>query len=1660
VVKLPQSPQPTFGELVGFQNQYIISKHLDCPGVIQSYSLEPHGNGYSLVMEDFGGISLAQFAQKQPLDLQTFFIVALQLVDILHILYQHRVIHKDIKPANILIHRQRKQVKLIDFSIASRLPRETGEVQHPNISEGSLSYLSPEQTGRMNRGIDYRSDFYSLGVTFYELLTGGLPFQTEDPMELVHCHLAKTAPPVHTVNLTVPVMISCIIAKLMAKNVEDRYQSALGLKHDLEHCLTQWQDSGEISEFTLALQDRSDRFLIPEKLYGRDKEVQSLLEAFERSAGGKTELMLVAGFSGIGKTAVINEVHKPIVRQRGYFIKGKYDQLQRNIPFFAFVQAFRDLLAQLLSESDAQLTLWKTKILNALGENSQIIIDVIPELEKIIGTQPAAPELSGTAAENRFNLLFQKFAQVFTSPTHPLVIFLDDLQWADSASLKLLKLLMQDAAHLLILGAYRDNEVSPAHPFLLTIDEIRKAQATVNTLTLQPLTQDTVNHLVADTLICEPAVASPLTELIFQKTQGNPFFTTQFLKALHQEGAITFNPTRGYWQCDLAQVRRLSLTKDIVTFMAAQLQKLPVQTQTMMKLAACIGAQFDLNTLATISERSPAEVATALWQALSEGFILPITETYKFFQDSTIQTVSNGPTVPYRFLHDRVQQAAYSLIEEDAKPATHLAIGRLLLQDSSEAECEEKIFDIIGQLNLGASLIQEEAERLQLAQLNLQAGRKAKSATAHGAALSYFQAAIQHLPSNPWETEYSLVLALHTQATSVARLSGRFSEMQEYAETVIQYARAFLETIPVHEVLIDAAASSGQFNEAIEIGAGVLRQLGIDFSDTPSPEEVTEAFVATQIALADRTPQELVDLPEMEDPETLAALGILAKISASVYVARPQWIPLVICKEVELSVLHGNAASSGFGYASFGLLLCGLQNQIAEGHAFGRLALDLIPRFSDKSLEPTITHVATIFVLHWKEPLRHMLELFKHSYRSGLEQGDFTFAGYCIYAYGYFSYLLGDALPEVEQTLRTYGHSLLKLQQTATFNYNAIYHQCVLNLLDSHSSVTSLQGEVCNENILLPIFRAAQDYVGLFHIHFNKLLLCYWFGEFDQAVIESRFVQSLVQSVVGMPLYAIAHFYDSLTALAVYPQTPTSEQTNLLHKVAHNQEKLHLWAHHAPMNQQHRWHLVEAERHRVLAQKLEAIEQYDIAIATAKDNGYLHEEALANELAAKFYLEWGRTSIAQIYMGAAYDCYQRWGAKRKTQALENHYPDLLRSPIQFSPATQSGDPFTPVLHLLSSPQATASTGNVISNVLDLNTLIKAGQALYREIHLDKLLAVFMRVIVENAGADKAALILNQDGTLEIAAQYHQQTVQIEQSIPLEQSSDLPIALIRKVSRTQKTENPDRITQTDPEPYFETHSPKSLLCSPILNQNKLIGILYIENSLTVGVFTDDRVEILKLLCAQAAVSLENARLYDQLRQYSYQLEMKVAERTAELEEANQELYRMATLDGLTLVANRRHLDAFLQAQWQQHQLTQRPLGFLLCDIDYFKPYNDYYGHQQGDDCLKQVAQLLSRAAARPRDLVARYGGEEFAIILPDTDIGGASQVAERIVLEAQRLQLPHLRSDILPYITMSAGVASLVPQADMTWDDLIAAADQALYQAKEAGRNQYCIYHDD
>ncbi|MCL1475185.1 hybrid sensor histidine kinase/response regulator [Argonema antarcticum] len=1539
IVKTLLAEYPTLEDITRLRHEYKILQHLNIEGIVKAYSLENYGNGLAVILEDFGAESLKNLINSQAIPVFSFLSIAIQLASAIAELHKNHIIHKDIKPHNIIITPSKEQVKIIDFSISSRLDRENSTLSHPDLLEGTLAYMSPEQTGRMNRSIDYRTDFYSLGVTFYEMLTGQLPFNSTEPMELVHSHIAKMPVPPHQVNPEIPEAISNIVMKLLAKTAEDRYQSADGLKFDLETCLIKLQTIGATFDFIAGSADKAGLMNIPQKLYGREAEVAALLETFDRIAAppspptlggtrGGAEMMLVSGYSGIGKTVLVNEVHKPIVRQRGYFIAGKFDQFKRNIPYASLIQAFQSLIQQFLTESEAQIQAWKDKLLSALGINGQVIIDVIPEVELIIGKQPPVPELGATESQNRFSRVFKQFIGVFTTQEHPLVVFLDDLQWADSASLKLIELLMTDpdSQYLLLIGAYRDNEVFPTHPTIQTIEKIEQAGATVNNIVLSPLQIVHVEELIADTLNERKTPPNPpvngggqsdslpvngggqsdslpvngggqsdslpvngggqsdslpvngegwggvhpsklLAELLFNKTQGNPFFLTQLIKTLYQENLLSYELYSGAWQWNIEQIQTIGITDlNVVELVARNIRKLSADTQKVLKLAACIGNTFNLDVLAIVNEESSLVTAAQLWSALQAGLILPLSNDYKiplvFNQEESGGFTLTDVKVDYKFLHDRVQQAAYSLIPDEQKKQTHLKIGKLLLQNTTPEDRKDNIFALVNQLNYGTELLISKLEKYELAQLNLIAGQKAKAATAYESAAKYLNVGLGLLATNSWENQYDLTLNLYVETAAVEFLTTNFSRAEILSDVVLLQAKTLLDRVPVYETKMQFYIAQNQMQAALNTGLQLLKLLEVSLLNEPNK--------VTKLSLGGKRIEELADLPEMLDPYKIAALRVLINLVPPVYIAAPELYPHVVIEMTNLCLKYGNYSWSAYAYVLYGMLLCGAFEEMDSGYQFGQLGLKLLNQFNAKEITARIYETFNYFIRHWKEPAINTVEQLREGVQRGLETGDVEYACYSACFYCTHLFFVGENLETVVQEQAHYIDIMQKNKQEFQTIYANIVRQTCLNLMERSSEPTQLIGESFNENEMLPRLIDMNNYMGIYPIYVSKVILLYLFKKYEEAAENAALAEKYEQGGQGL-MYKVEHkFYYSLALLALYITAPKSEQKKYLSQVALYQKKMKYWALSSPANYQHKYDLVEAEKARALGQNEKAMDDYDRAIAGANEQGYIQEEALANELAAEFHLSLGREKIAKTYMTDAYYSYIRWGAKAKVEDLEERYPQLIsRSPV----AENKFD------HTMTIASFT-TTGSQ-AEILDLATVMKASQAITSEIVLANLFDKLMKILIENAGAQTGSLILSKNGQFVIEAAGNKDKVQVLQSLPVSTSQQLPVSVLNYVARTKKDlvlndASQDVTFNTDP--YITQRKIKSLLCAPILYQGKLTAILYLENNLIAGAFTPKRVEVLRLLSSQAAIALENAQLY-------HTLEVKVEERTEQLKEKN-------------------------------------------------------------------------------------------------------------------------------------------------------------------------------
>jgi predicted ATPase/serine phosphatase RsbU (regulator of sigma subunit)/tRNA A-37 threonylcarbamoyl transferase component Bud32 len=1460
ILKVLEKDYLTPQDRICYKQEYEITRNLNLEGIAKALSFEEERHTSMIIFEDFGGESLRKLFSDR-LEISEFLPIAIQIAEILDRIHAANVIHKDINPANILLNPETGKIKIIDFGIATTFTRENPTLKNPNVLEGTLAYISPEQTGRMNRSLDYRTDFYSLGVTFYELLVGQLPFPTDDALELVHCHIAKQPIPPHQIYSDIPQPVSDIAMKLMAKTAEERYQSAWGIKADLEVCLRQLEAKGAIAPFPLGTQDLSSKFQIPQKLYGREAEVKALLAAFERVAAEEAsciELMLVAGYSGIGKSALVQELYKPITRDRGYFIAGKFDQFQRNIPYSAIVSAFSNLVRQLLTETEAQLQQWRDKLLAALGNNGQIIIDLIPEVELIVGKQPSVPELGPTEAQNRFNLVLQNFIQAFCSQDRPLVLFLDDLQWADSASLKLIQLMMMDAdTHdLLLIGSYRDNEVDSTHSLRIALDEIlRQREEIVNQIILTPLGLKQIEQLISDTLHADDREIKPLAQLVLRKTGGTPFFINEFLKTLYEEKLLNFdflslaseNQKRGVWQWDITRIEALDITDNVVDLIVAKLKKLPPSVQQVLQLAACLGTEFDLNTLSLVCERSATKLFGKLKQAIQAELIIALSSLDE-------QLIIHN----YKFGHDRIQQAAYTSIEESEKKAIHLKIGRLLLQNTPPETLSENIFQIVDHLNRGTELVTQQEERDEIAKLNAIAGHKAKASMAYRAAAHYLHIGINLLSSESWFTQYKLTLNLYENAVATEYLNTNFERADRLADVVLQQAKTVLDKFKVYETKIQFYCVQNQMQAAIETGLQVLEMLGVSLSESPP----------TNLQI-----KNLYELPEMTDPTLLSAMRIFINLFSPAYISNPALLPTIAFTMIELCLREGNSAQAAFAYAFYGVLLCTGMNDLESGYQFGRLALQVLEKFESRDIKCKVHEVFNAFIRHWKEPANASLEPLCETVQFGLEVGDIEFAGYSAIHYCAYILLVGEPLESVHQKQIRYLQLLQKTKQDFSLYYAQIWTQFALNLMGRADNPIRLSGEIFDEDETLPTLREINNLSSLFCVNLVKSILSYLFKNHTEAVNYAKIAINYEPAMAGLLPAAQHPFYYSLSLLALYPIADRNLQKDYLDTINLNQEKIKKWADCCPSNFQHKYDLVAAEKARVLGQNWQAAELYDRAIQGAKNNGYLQEEALAYELAAEFYLDRGLETLAKTHLQAARDRYSYWQARSKVKDLETRYANLF---VQLSKTVSSTE--------FGTTKTQNQTTSNSKEGLDLASVIKASQAIGSEIFLEPLLRNLMKILIENAGAQTGFLLLETQGKLSIEAEgtVDDENVTVLQSIPIE--NQLPTTLINYVARTRESIVLNDATVEGNfinDPYIRQHQPKSILCVPLIEQGKLVSIVYLENRLTPGAFTRDRLEILKILSSQAAISIENARLYQTL-------EDKVKERTAQLAQANAEI----------------------------------------------------------------------------------------------------------------------------------------------------------------------------
>jgi predicted ATPase/signal transduction histidine kinase len=1418
----PSSNRPSPETLEKINHEYSLSSELDNIQALLPLAISSYDDKRVLVLEDPGGTPLNRVVEG-PMEMELFLRLAIQISNAVGQLHSRRLIHKDLKPSNIFVALESGRVWLTGFGIASRLPRERQAPHPPEFIAGTLPYMAPEQTGRMNRSIDSRSDLYALGVTLYEMLTGSLPFSASDPMEWVHCHIARQPiPPAERVP-HIPGPVSAIIMKLLAKTPEERYQTATGAASDLRCCLGQWETKHRIDEFSVGEDDTPNRLLIPERLYGRTSEVNTLLASFDRIvAGGRPELVLVSGYSGIGKSSVVNELHKSLVPPRGLFASGKFDQYKRDIPYATLAQAFQSLLRPLLTMSEEELHKWRDALHEALGPNGQLIVDLVPELKLIIGEQPPASELPPPDAQGRFQLVFRRFISVFARPEHPLALFLDDLQWVDAATLALMEDLLTrpDVRHLMLIGAYRDNEVNSSHSLMRKLEAIRQAGARVHSIVLAPLRPEDIRQLVADCLRCELERATSLAQVIHERTAGNPFFAIQFFSALADQALLNFDPGEGRWTWDLDRIHAEGYTDNVADLMVGKLNRLPGESQNALKQLACLGNSAEFAMLRMFYQDSNEGMHAQLLEAVRAGLIFRS-------QDS------------YRFLHDRVREAAYSLIPKELHAEAHLRIGRLLFERTPPEKREDKIFEIVNQFNRGISLITSQRECEQVAGLNLIAGKRAQDSTAYTSALTFFIAGSSLLPDNRWEQLHPLMFQLELHRAECEFLTGQFRAAEERLIVLSSHVANAVERATLTCLRADLYTTLNQSDRAVAVCLEYLRHVDIEWTAHPTQEEAHWQYDRIWSQLGDRPIERVIELPIMNDPAALATLDVLTKILTPALFTDANLLSLAICTAVNLSLERGNSDASCVAYVWLGQIAGPHFGNYEAGFRFGQLGYELVERRGLTRFQARTYMVFASHVMPWTKHVRAARELLRRAFETADKLGDLSFAGYSCINLNTNLLIAGDPLAEVQQE----AINGLQYVRKVRFGLAVDHIRSQLGLICTLRGLTTKFGsfnddqfdEVRFERNLAndPILAQPEC---LYWI--RKLQARFVAGDYASALDASMRTRRLLWSIPSNLEAADYHFYSALSHATSWDHASPHQRQKHFDSLAAHYKQLEVWAEHCPENFENRAVLVAAEIARIEGRMLNAEQLYEKAIRSAHANGFIHNEALANEIAARFYLTRGLEKIAYTYLKDARYGYSRWGATAKLHQLDELYPHLWDEKSLAGSANLIGAPV---------------------ELLDLGTIIKVSQAVSAEVVLEKLIETLLRTAIEHAGAERGLLILQRGDEQRIEAEGRISGDGVVVRPTESALSEVPESILHFVTRSREHVILDDAVANSffcRDPYIQQHHAHSIVCLPLINQAKLIGVLYLENNLASQIFTPNRIAVLKLLVSQASTSLEN------------------------------------------------------------------------------------------------------------------------------------------------------------------------------------------------------------
>jgi len=1546
ILKTLRSLQPSVDMIALMYHEYEVAKDINHPGIIHIYDILDQQNHFAIVQENMGGFSLQQYLRENRItDIALFLKLAIQMTKIVGYLHQLHIIHKDIKPGNFIIDPISLTVKITDFNYSSKLMHETQDIVPPGKLEGTLAYMAPEQTGRMNTHIDYRADFYALGISFYEMLSGKLPYNNSDPLELLHAHLANPIPAVHNPDREIPIQLIEIVKKLMAKNANDRYQSGIGLQLDLEKCLEMIEETGQIQPFPLSEHDVLDHLNLSQKLYGRENEIQVLMQAYERISRGSVEALMVCGYSGIGKTMLINEVHKPMIQHKGYFIHGKFDQLQRDKPYTAITEALNQLARLILAEPESRFNEIKKSIESAMGSVGQVIIDLAPDIALIVGEQPPLEPLPPKETENRMKIFFKQFLHVVANKDHPLVIFIDDLQWIDSGSLSLLKEIMMDdeQTHLLIIGAYRENEVDAAHPLKNFIQHLEEKKKQIQSLSLQPLSIENFTSLFEDSFHRDTAAVSAFAELVHTRTKGNPFFCKQVLNLLYREGLLFFNYDRHHWNWDLAKISSLGITDNVVELMLARLAELPEETQLLLKYAACVGNQFTIDMLMLISNQSADEIGAALWPALQQELLITPSLGYKrvdaIHKENLTEQLSKN--IVYQFIHDRVQQAAYQSIPEEDKAKIHLNIARILIQQEPEASKKEKLFEVVDHFNQALSLLTNQ-ERKEVANLNYLAGLQAKNANAYQPMFNYLSAALHLIDETTWQTDYQFAFNIKLNHFLALHLSHHGGETEEF-DKLINRAKTNLDKAQVYRIKIMILTEQENWAEVLITAKPSMVRLLLKMVQV---RWKMRKFISNNLAET---------LPLLTNPEIKMVFDIFAEIYFALYENSVFSFAYMIFLSMELQLKYGKPRSSGLLIAAYGLSIASMNGDIDTGKKYCNIAENTLLKIPDKYSQSVAHMSIALLIDHYYHHIKIIKNMGEQGMQEARESGNLN-----IYVTMGLPMLCFLQIAEarslrkiLESAETTYKIQAEKGQEISSCGFELIYliYQSLgTGILDESDRFRYLENMMCTTNY------ASVAVAGLYNLSFYHFFL----ENFDKSiafhfrwyVFEENFRYEIILTEMR-----------TLNALAMMRQLPSVDASlKKKYKKRIKQIMKHVaWAANlGPVNYLHHDLFLKAYEAQINHKYMDALINFNKAIENAKKGEFYLWTALGYELLGELYVALEQHDAAIFYFRSARYYYSRYGMLMKVKSLEKRYPDCAMEERHLPLSSQSE----------SLSLSNSSTEITSSTTLDFMSVIKASQAISGEIMLQKLFEKMLHVLLENAGATKVILLeFRKNEWFEAASltisEGHKEFKML--NVSSTESQDLPQTVVQYAIRSREPlvlHNGAEDDKFKQDPYIVRTQPKSILSLPIVQQEIVLGIIYLENNLTNNAFTQDRVTVLQTLAAQIAISLQNSHYLEHMEHLYHSTERFVPKKFLEIikreniedvglgDSAKREITVLFNdiRSFTTLTENRTPEEAFA--------FINRYWKFMAPII---RKYDGYIDHYQGDA-------ILAIFANKPQDAV--------------------------------------------------------------------------------------------